>query len=1409
MNTVNELSEKALAYVPDRILVRLKTTRELSVQRIEKLCGAVLFLDMVGFTSLTEELVEKNLSSDRNIELLQETLTEYFNEMLSVIRKYGGFAYQFAGDSVMVGMVCEENESLEMCAIRAAKSAIETQRSVEILNNSKTDLNDIKINIKISLSIGEYFQIALGSSDQLINSTIIGAPVDDAVRGEKLAAGGDVIVSKILWQSLPENKVGEPVESFGMVSGAEYFRLTSLISENHILFDASMFDMANLETRIYKICSRFIPDVLFKKIMGGNKNSIGDFRDVTSFFVSFSQDNSKEIKERVSVTNRFFEYIHLTSLAYGGTLVQIDFTDKGNVFLILFGAPQGLENKEIMATRFALKLKNEQEKFPDITGIKIGIATGKSYCGDLGAEFRKGYTVVSKSVNLAARLMTYDNVNLDKTVIHIDTATLNGLTTNFKSEFVESGNLKGIKEIINIYRLLEEKEIKRELNELYAEPMIGREIDLEVLNNSLNEVIKGKMMVMSISGEVGVGKTRLMAAFLENIKKATNVTFTSVCYPYERFSPYFPWKELLSKVLNIHELDDDGLKIEQIENVINSMDGVDIQWVRTLARFIGINTEESVLTKNLELKQKKERIFQIILNLFKMECKIHPVILVFEDVHWIDEASLELLEYVMQNMVNDCVMIILVYRSGEEFDVSIKKLNFGDHNRQIILHELDEDDAMLLIQQNLKLVETNQGLEKKIFVNSRGNPFFIESIIHNLKENNILVENENGNNIIAKNIRDMEIPKQLNDVIMARIDRLGENEQIILKSASVIGSVFLLNLLHKLVPAIEYGALFNRVSLLQQLDITSMESENPLTYIFRHVAIRDVVYNSMLISTRRNIHLQLAGILEEENVNNLGRVAGALSYHFNEGENHEKAYFYALIAARWAAEQFANHDAIHYYEQALKILDLNSNIEDRKGQVFQIKEEMAGVCRIAGEFELARYLYAECFDFYNIPIRQAKLYLGMGQLFQEQGDNANSIKYMEQALKLLGANVPGGKFSTIGALLWQIILRGVHIVFPFFIRRIKKNTELYLLRSRIFMVLAKIYFFKSPESTAWCAFAHANLAERTGSKYDLCLAYSNYATILEGLGMQKVAVKYYERSMEIVKTSNFQYAEGLILQRYGLHGLCQNDLDFVVSCEQKSIYIFKQIGELWEVLTSLILCALSRMFSGNFSEALVELHEMKKICIKVNSKMQLGWAQVRISYLDYILGARNYNEVKGELELSLTLAKETDDLSGISSVYALHANVLTLEGVHEKAVEMAEKAYNEILKYRIKMPQILYGFVYVCETAFLAVKSDTYVQKKRAMKLFLRSYKSLKRGSFQFKYLLGPAFRMKALMFKLHGHIQKAQVEIEYALKHLKSSPNQLELALALMNAGYIYSDEKYIAEAKIIFEKCNVKKYY
>ncbi|MDH4262833.1 MAG: AAA family ATPase [Spirochaetia bacterium] len=1390
MKTDELKPERILPYIPDRILYRLKESGR-SLYRTEKLSGAILFFDIAGFTTLTETLAKAHTDTDRSAEIMQEILTEYYTNLLNVVRSFGGFTYQFAGDSVLVALLQNQNETSQECALRAALCAVKTQDVIQKINEEKSE-NEIQVFLKISISIGDFHQITLGSIKRFLSASIIGPPVEEALLGENLANKNEIIVSTTVWNFLPDTKTGEAIDN--------YFRLIHPGISREYNFDQSIYDITSNSRKLARSSARFLPPILLNKINNATQNFIGDFREVTSVFVGIAKNNlSEDIAQVANLWNDFFDFLQECSETFGGTLVQTDFSDKGNVFLILFGAPQAMENKEIMASEFALKVIDNVNSYPGIKNLRIGISTGKSFCGDLGAEFRKGYTLVSNFINLASRLMTYGE---DQT-IHIDITTRNKLPSNFELKSINDVSLKGMELKVNFYKLIGKDQSKKEYNEFFSTPMIGRKTELQKIHDICFESLNNKTKILSIAGEAGVGKSRLISSFLKNLPDKNIKVITTSCFPYEKNTPFYIWREIISLVFNLGENDSVDQKLLSIKSVLKQLNDVDEQWANAVAIMASINVEEESLTKNLELLQKKERLSQILLEVIKFISNLQPLLVVIEDIHWVDEASFNLLEYIFTHLKNHPVLFFLVSRPWKELEILNSKSNYTN----IALNELPKDEAIELIRIRLNLKEQNNSIEEKIMVNSHGNPFFIESIVYSLKENGVIVAAENGKNEINQSVESLTIPNSLQDVVLSRIDRLSEDEQALLKIASVIGRIFMFKLLHKMNPALTKNSVEAVVRVLENLELTPVESTSPLSYIFKHAIIRDVAYNSLLLSTRRNLHSQLADIMENEYKNNLIENAETLAFHFSEGGQNEKAFHYTLIAAQKAAEKYANKDALHYYSRALDLLD------DYRGKninkAYEIRKEMAIVNRNLGNFQDSRDLYAICLAYYKDPINLAEMKFGIGRSYQEQGDILNAIHNLEAALKYLGTKTPVSKGATIRGLLRQMVIRGFHNAFPFAIRKTQRKQQKYKLQSRILMTLQKIYFLKSVEHVAWASYAHVNLTERMNDDWDLSLGYSYYATIIQSIGFIKSARIYFDRALKILEKTNMLYPQGLTYQRLGVHGTYINNPDFVIEMEEKSIKTLSQIGELWDMMMSHIVLAIGHYYKGNLRKACEGLIEMEKSAREVNSKMYIGWSTGRKAYNQYLMGEVTYPQIKDILNQGEQIAIDVRDMAGLSAVLMFHTKILLLEGNTEEALLMAEKELAAITEYGVKLPHVHYGLVATIEAAAANINSTNNEIIKRSKNLFNSSYRTLKKSAKAFPYIKGPTYRALAVYHEACGNHAQAISEIKKSISVLKNGPNKLEYGWALQDAARILNDssikehaEKKLGECEVFLQK-------
>ncbi|MDH5656185.1 MAG: AAA family ATPase [Spirochaetia bacterium] len=1383
--------KKVFPYIPDRILQQVNQNPPV-IYRKEKLKGSILFIDIAGFSPLAESLSRKSGKTDRSAEILQEILTEYFTNILNKVRSYGGYTYQFAGDSVLIAMLQTNTETDEDCALRASSCAVDVMEKIRNENEQKVD-HQVKLEVKISLSSGEIHQVTLGGKKNFLVSNIVGLPVEEAMEGERLAEKSEIVVSRKFWDLLPASRKGEIRGNFFVLKNPGV-----LINYN---IDQSIFnhDLLNLKTA--KHSSRFLSKKLLNKIIYGSENFLGDFREVTAVFAGFDKNREIEkLTEMVGVWNNLFIKMQTIADDYSGTIVQADFSDKGIVFLILFGAPVGLEKKEMMACNFSLKMMENITDFPQIDNFRIGISTGKSYCGDLGASFRKGYTIVSKSANLASRLMTFGEAE----EIHIDYTTRSKIDKGYSVQKIEKVKLKGIDVENEIFKLKSKEDAaKNDFLEIYSDPMIGRQNELRQILLCFEKSREGSTQILSITGDAGLGKSRLTAAFLETIKdKEINIIHTA-CYPYEINTAFFVWREILENLFFLNHDDAIDQKLQTIEETIQKLPDVNIQWARAIAVLMGINTEEKALTKELKFSQKKERIFQIILELIKYRSFQNQILIVVEDLHWIDETSFQLFQYLFTHLQNEPVLFIIILRPWENISYIQNHENHTDLN----LNELSEEDALELIRQKLNLEDEQQQLEHKILINSHGNPFFIESIIYNLKEDKILLENQNGKFKVNHSIDHFKIPDSLNDVILSRLDRLKEEEQALLKTAAVIGRIFLFDLLKKMTPEKDSNTIQKCVSVLETLDLTPVESDQPLSYIFKHIVIRDVAYNSLLLSTRRLLHARLAEVFEEEYKENNSEIIESLAYHFYEGNIMDKALYYTFTAAEKSFDKNASKEALFYYEKAFELSLKNPDCDYE--QIFSIKQKMAAANRNLGNFTASQSLYQECLDYYTEDVKAAEIKTGMGINFQETGDAFNAIEKLEEALKHIGMRAPKNKNAARAGLLGQLMIRGIHNYFPFFIRTSLKNRRKYELRSKILMTLQKIYFFKSVENVAWAGYAHVNLAERLQTPYDLSLGYSFYATILLSLGFFKRARKYLNRALKISEKSENQYCMGLTLQRMSFMETYFNNIQEIIKSAEKSIKYLKQIGETWDMMTSYILLGIGHYFAGNLTEGVQSMKEMEDIANHVRSKIHQGWAAGRKGYYQYLKNEINFNEIEEIINDSVSKAKESQDIPGLITIYMFHTMVLLLEKRSEEALSKSEEEYKTITEYGLQIPHIYYGLISIIDSVSENIRSENNSIRIRSKSLFNKSFKLLNKYQHSYKIIEGPAHRALAKYYYKTGNRKKAISEINKSLDILKNSGNKLEHAFALYDASVILENEEFKLKSKILFEECSFRVNY
>ncbi|WP_426752958.1 AAA family ATPase [Myxococcus sp. Y35] len=1356
-------------YIPGAVLRRLAHTEAHALPLVEAVRGAILLLDIAGFTPI---VVSLSGAGPRGIDALQRLLTSYYTEMVDVVKDHGADIYQFAGDSILACFEEEAETGASGAVQRAARCALDVQARLAHFSRLELLGQRFSVSSRIGIGFGEAHRVVLGATGLWMHPALIGPPLAQAVAAEKRAAGGEVWLSPEAWAALPEAS-----RQGGDRDGAWHLDPSAPLHAP----PAPIFVLPSGPDMVTR-CSLLLHPVLFTKITTAHQEFSGDFRDVTCFFLRFDTDGaSRSTEDFTRELNAFYEYVQRESAHHGGVLLMTDFTDKGNVLYVLFGAPTALQSKEVLACRLACKLMREREFFPFVNALQIGIATGPAYCGDMGAPRRKGYSALGEVVNMAARLMTHGQGS----GIHIDAQTERKLHQGgFATEFVEDARLKGVSRAVPVYRLT--AEVRRRLFLRGRGDIVGRERELETLRQAVEASLEGKGRACVVSGEAGIGKSRLGTKVVELAEARGARILYGVCYSYEMFTPFFPWKEVLVQLFDLHEGDDVETQVSRLRQGFTGLEDTGPEWVPVLAGILGLPVEESPLTRDLDARRKNQRVFEVIFQLLEKRSRQTPVLLFFEDLHWADKISVDLIAYVAARLAPLRLALLVTMRPGEHLK-SLKGLP-GLH--RLDLSSLDDEEARALLRLHLRMETPDTALEELLLAKVQGNPFFIESIVQGLVEKGYLgpVAPGAGRMELKRGLQGLELPDSIQDVVLARIDLLTETEKLVVRVASVVGRIFTLEAVAALAPgSVSHERIREALDTLTRLGLILLEMEEPFTCIFKHIVIRDVAYTTLLVSAREDLHRRMARFIEARAGDNPVKSAGILAYHSLAGNDEVKGLEYTLMAARSAREQYANDDAIHHYNRAMEILGgtVALDPEEVLHKTRAVMQELAETLLNAGHYAGAIHMFEQCLADEEQVSRRAEIHLGLGRAHQEKGESKRAIQELETALELMGHGMPRGlpALAVRSALaMGQHLLYGL---FPWQSRPLGARLPLYQMRLSTLIALIKIYYFADLGKLTWATLVARMLAERSRSEYGLSLATSSYGSLLFGAGLVGRSGYWCQLALAYARRSRDAAAEGVALSRLAAQSIFTNAPAKAMVYAEQAVPLLRQVGDMWEVQTGLMMLATSQFLLSRFEDAERAYREMGRVGVELNARRHQGWSHAWVPLCRYLRGDGDVGELCAELEEGLRISIEVQDLANQCASLNHLVNVAVREHQVEEAARLAVRADEALRRYHVLVPFLQVGLVDAAEGALFALEQGAVsVPREQLWALYRRCALKARALGVLYPYLRGPAMRVMARAKALKRGAKAAEPLFDRALAVLEATPNRWETGVAYLDAA-------------------------
>jgi len=626
----------------------------------------------------------------------------------------------------------------------------------------------------------------------------------------------------------------------------------------------------------------------------------------------------EDVKE---ITGRIFGEVRAVIATYEGFIERF----AGDGVLALFGVPKAHEDDPIRAIRAAREIHDRVDAMSPQYEARVGrplsmhsgINTGLAVTADVDPE-RGTHGVTGDAINVASRLSDLAQAR----EIFVGPITYRRAEGYFTFEALEPRKVKGKAEPISMYKVLSTKEspvTTHRLTGLRAD-LTGRKAEMAQLADAVERLRHGKGSIISICGDAGTGKSRLVEEFKATLDLEKIQWREGHAYPYTQNIPYSPLVDLMNRAWQIEEGDPPEKVRKKIESGVKRLLGTNTD----VAPYIGsLYTLDYPETRDLDPETWRSLLFRGIGSILASLSRIAPTVICWEDIQWADSSTLDLIRHIISDFKYPAVFLC-VYRLPFTLFSDREIRGMGKLYEEIRLLELSPSDTINMLGSLLSTEAIPTDLRRFIQEKVEGNPFYLEEIANSLIESEILVR-DNGDWKLTRSIAESDIPSTVQGVISARLDRLEREMKRILQEASVIGRAFFYEILKRITEMQE--DLDRSLSGLERLDLVRARSMEPdLEYIFKHALTQEVVYNGLLRKDRQEIHERIGAVMERLFQDRLSEFYETLAFHFKQGRSVLKAVDYLMKSGHKSLHRYAIEDAHQYYQEAF---DLLSNKPDR------------------------------------------------------------------------------------------------------------------------------------------------------------------------------------------------------------------------------------------------------------------------------------------------------------------------------------------------------------------------------------------------------------------------------------------------------------------------------------------------
>jgi class 3 adenylate cyclase len=899
--------------------------------------ATLCFVDISGFTNLSEKLARRGRIG---AEELTGVLNFVFGRMLELAYLQGGSLLKFGGDALLLMFTGYDHPT------RAASAAVEMRAALRAAASYETSVGKLRLKMSVGIHSGPIHLFKTGTSHREL--VVAGPGGTKTTEMEKTADPGEILVSTGTRDRLPKGAATAAKGDGWLLK----WRKAHCIAPGPVRREARDPD----EVR------EWVPVALREYLSAGAPEP--EHRIATVGFIRFCGFDdlmATQGPDWVSdALDRTIASIQSAVDEEGVTFLATDINEDGGKVILTAGAPVAKDEDEARILRAFRRIADSDMPLD----LQFGVNRGHVFTGEVGTEFRSTYTVMGDTVNLAARLMAA----APEGAIYATPSVLDQASTLYSTEALESFHVKGKEEPVHAYEVGAELG-ERSVDDRSELPFTGHEEELGDLTAAIADARDGRGSVVTVIGEAGVGKSRLIREACSNVPEIPVINVHAE--PFGTTTPYRSFRDPMRAVLGVERGTPAEMATALKEGVAEIDEGL-LSMLPLLADVAHVEVPDTPEASAIEPRFRMDRLADAVARLLDVALA-EPAVINIEDAQWMDEASVHLMSH-FSNSFDQRPWAILVSRRGPEDGF------VPTEGRTLMLGDLTSEEAAELVVETTKATPLRPHEIEAIVARGGGNPLFLEEILK--------VVRETGSTD--------ELPDSLGTVVSAGIDALPPLTRRVLQYCSVFGRSFRVATVQQILA--EDDLVLDPITRELLDGFLGEEGEGRLR--FRTAMVRNVAYDSLSFRRRRELHLRAAAAIEEESVGHPDDAADQLAMHYSLGGDHERTWHYARIAADRAMRSYANVEAASYYEKALESARRLRAIAD---------EERIDVWSNLGDVREQAGLFDEALDAYRSasrlvaddPLEQARFLLSRAGVREEAGQYSVALGEATRAKRIV------------------------------------------------------------------------------------------------------------------------------------------------------------------------------------------------------------------------------------------------------------------------------------------------------------------------------------------------------------------------------------------------------------------------